>query len=78
VTREEILAAIRASRARLDSNIYGLHVLVMLGQTAPVDPPVQLADLAAAAGLPVSAIKAARLDDTNGDIIAWISRYLTA
>lgn len=75
MTREEILAAIRSARAHLDSEIYGLHVLVMCGRTAPVDRPLQLADLAIAAGLPVSAIKAARMDDTNGDIIAWICRY---
>jgi hypothetical protein len=78
VTREEILAAIRASRQRIDSNIYGLHVLIIHGRVVSVDPPLQLADLAAAAGLPVSAIRAVRMDDTNEDIIAWISRALRA
>jgi hypothetical protein len=61
MTGEEILAAIRASRQRIDSEIYGLHALVINGRIVSVDPPLQLADLAAAAGLPVSAIRAVRM-----------------
>ena len=78
MTREEILATIRAARARIDSEIYGLHVLVIHGRVVSVHPPLQLADLAAAAGIPVSAIRAVRMDDTNEYIIAWISRALRA
>jgi hypothetical protein len=77
-TRDEILAAVRAARQRIDSEIYGLHALVIHGRIVSVHPPLQLADLAAAAGIPVSAIRAVRMDDTSEDIIAWISRALRA